>query len=95
MDDAMTIAARLGRLLRDKPWYHRTTVCDRRMEDNGRLATTLEVWGEYEHGQEPEYPKRFGGLYVQFNRVTPNRECPFGSVKATTRSRKLQDAKTK
>jgi hypothetical protein len=72
--------------LREKPWYHRTTVV---WTESGGYH--LEVYGERVRGLVPaDCPDMYRGLHVVFNRVTPSAECPFGSVKARTRTKAEQ-----
>jgi hypothetical protein len=77
MDELERAAAAIARLLRDEPWYHRTTM----QEGLSRACPRrLTVWGE---GERPaSLPETFRGIPVGYNRVSRRHPCPFGSVKA-------------
>ena len=92
MNEVHDAAGRLNAILRSKDWYHRCSVLD--VQIDGRLRTALNVWGEYVGGKVPnDAPRCHEGYTVVFSRVTQRNECPFGSVRARTRSKREQDAK--
>lgn len=91
MTDIWDISRRLSERLANEPWYHRIVISDI-FDEQGRMTTRLVVWGEHVRGRQPDIPTEFDGYPVIFHRVTPDAECPFGSVRKRTRSRAEQDA---
>lgn len=84
MEAALKSANELAVLLRDRSWYHRTSVLEECLNNpcTGRCVSsrfTLQVWGE---GERPAgLPTEFKGYLVAYCRVTEESPCPFGSVK--------------
>lgn len=67
-------ACSLAALLKDEPWYHRTTM-------RGPLPR-LAVWAEAVNGVRPQgIPYHHHGYPVTWNRVDNAHPCPFGSVR--------------